>query len=52
MSYTVETINNCTKKLIFNFETLDLTTQINTEIEKKQSPSQSKGLEKEKHLLI
>ena len=36
MSYTIETINNCTKKLAFNFESLDLSSQIQTEIEKKQ----------------
>lgn len=48
MSYTVETINNCTKKLIFNFETLDLSTQIDTEIQKKQKTVSIKGFRKGK----
>ena len=48
MSYTVETINNCTKKLVFNFETLDLSTQIKTEIQKKQKTVSIKGFRKGK----
>ena len=28
MSYSVESINGCTKKLVFNFEGVDLSTQI------------------------
>ena len=28
MSYKVEEVNGCTKKIVFSFETLDLTTEI------------------------
>ena len=48
MSYTIETINNCTKKLAFNFESLDLSSQIQTEIEKKQKSVSIKGFRKGK----
>ncbi len=48
MSYIVETINNCTKKLTFNFETLDLSTQIDSEIQNKQKTVSIKGFRKGK----
>ena len=48
MSYTVETINGCTKKLVFNFETVDLSTQIESALKKKQSESNLKGFRKGK----
>ena len=48
MSYTIESINNCTKKFIFNYETLDLSVQIKTEVEKKQKSVAVKGFRKGK----
>ena len=36
MSYTIENVNKCTKKIIFNFETLDLSTEIKTAVVTKQ----------------
>ncbi|WP_127717694.1 trigger factor [Halobacteriovorax sp. HLS] len=48
MSYTVETINGCTKKLAFNFETLDLTSEIKTAIVQKQKTVSLKGFRKGK----
>jgi trigger factor len=48
MSYTVETINGCTKKIAFNFETLDLTSEIKTAIAQKQKTVSLKGFRKGK----
>jgi trigger factor len=48
MSYTVETINGCTKKIAFNFETLDLTAEIKTAIAQKQKTVSLKGFRKGK----
>ncbi len=43
MSYTVETLNGCTKKLLFNFETIDLTTEIKNAMVRKQRTVSLKG---------
>ncbi len=48
MSYTVETVNGCTKKLVFNFESLDLSKQIDEAVKKKQKESNLKGFRKGK----
>jgi trigger factor len=48
MSYSVENINKCTKKIIFNFETLDLTTEIKSAVAKKQKSVSLKGFRKGK----
>lgn len=48
MSYTVETINGCTRKIAFNFETLDLTSEIKTAIAQKQKSVSLKGFRKGK----
>lgn len=48
MSYTVETVNGCTKKIIFNFATLDLTNEIKTALVKKQKSANLKGFRKGK----
>ncbi len=48
MSYTVETINDCTKKLVFNFETLDLTAEIKKAVKQKQKTTSLKGFRKGK----
>ena len=48
MSYKVEDVNGCTKKIVFNFETLDLTTEIKAELTKKQKTVNMKGFRKGK----
>lgn len=48
MSYTVEDINTCTKKLVFNFESVDLTNQIDEALKKKQKTTSLKGFRKGK----
>lgn len=48
MSYSVESINGCTKKLVFNFEGVDLTTQIEQALKEKQKTSNLKGFRKGK----
>ncbi|TNF30983.1 MAG: trigger factor [Deltaproteobacteria bacterium] len=48
MSYTVEQINGCTKKIIFNFETLDLSTEIKNAVLAKQKTVSLKGFRKGK----
>lgn len=48
MSYVVETVNDCTKKLVFKFETLDLTSEIKTALVKKQKSVNLKGFRKGK----
>jgi trigger factor len=48
MSYKIEDVNGCTKKLVFNFETLDLTTEIKAEVTKKQKTVNMKGFRKGK----
>lgn len=48
MSYTVEDVNGCTKKIVFNFETLDLSAEIKAELVKKQKTVSLKGFRKGK----
>jgi trigger factor len=48
MSYSIEEINGCTKKLLFTFEGVDLTTQIETELKEKQKNANLKGFRKGK----
>jgi trigger factor len=48
MSYTVETLNGCTKKFVFNYEDVDLSNQVNQAINKKQKDSSLKGFRKGK----
>lgn len=48
MSYEVQAVNDCTKRLVFNFETLDLTTEIKAAVAKKQKTTNLKGFRKGK----
>jgi len=48
MSYTVENVNGCTKKFIFNFESLDLSEHIKKALVKKQKEVNLKGFRKGK----
>ena len=48
MSYTVESINGCTKKMVFTFDDVDLTTQIEASLKEKQKTSNLKGFRKGK----
>ena len=48
MSYSVESINGCTKKLVFSFEGVDLSTQIEEALKEKQRSSNLKGFRKGK----
>lgn len=48
MSYTVQEVNGCTKKLAFNFETLDLTKEIKVAVKEKQKTVNLKGFRKGK----
>lgn len=48
MSYTVESINDCTKKLIFNFNSIDLTKEIQSALNQKQQNTNLKGYRKGK----
>ncbi|MBT5093814.1 MAG: trigger factor family protein, partial [Halobacteriovoraceae bacterium] len=48
MSYSVESVNGCTKKIAFNFEALDLTTEIKAAVLKKQKSTNMKGFRKGK----
>jgi trigger factor len=48
MSYTIENVNGCTKKLIFNFDGVDLATQIDSVLKEKQQSSNLKGFRKGK----
>lgn len=48
MSYTVETVNGCTKKLVFNFDKVDLSEQIKAALVAKQQSSNLKGFRKGK----
>lgn len=48
MSYTVKNVNGCTKKLEFNFATLDLSKEIKAAVVKKQSTTNVKGFRKGK----
>lgn len=48
MSYTVKSVNGCTKKLEFNFATLDLSKEIKAAVVRKQSTTNMKGFRKGK----
>jgi trigger factor len=48
MSYTVKNVNGCTKKLEFNFATLDLSKEIKAAVVRKQSTTNIKGFRKGK----
>ena len=48
MSYTLESVNDCTRKLNFNFESVDLTKQIDEALAEKQKTSNLKGFRKGK----
>lgn len=48
MSYTVKSVNGCTKKIEFNFATLDLSKEIKQAVVKKQSTTNVKGFRKGK----
>lgn len=48
MSYTVKSVNGCTKKLEFNFATLDLSKEIKAAVVRKQSTTNVKGFRKGK----
>jgi trigger factor len=43
MSYTIQNVNGCTKKLIFNFDKVDLTKEIKEALVNKQKTSNLKG---------
>lgn len=48
MSYTVEHINGCTKKFVFNFESVDLTGEVESAVKDKQKDVALKGFRKGK----
>ncbi len=48
MSYSIENINGCTKKLSFEFEKLDLSDQIQKAVKEKQKTANLKGFRKGK----
>lgn len=48
MSYTIQDVNGCTKKLIFNFEQVDLSKEIKEALVAKQQNSNLKGFRKGK----
>ena len=48
MSYTVKNVNGCTRKIEFNFATLDLSKEIKAAVVKKQSSTNIKGFRKGK----
>jgi trigger factor len=48
MSYTIQNVNSCTKKLVFNFEQVDLSKQIKEALIAKQQNSNLKGFRKGK----
>lgn len=48
MSYTVESVNGCTKKLVFNFDKVDLSKEIKEALVAKQQNSNLKGFRKGK----
>ncbi|MBL6989381.1 MAG: trigger factor [Bacteriovoracaceae bacterium] len=48
MSYTVENVNNCTKKFIFNLDTAELMVEINSALNEKKKTVQVKGFRKGK----
>lgn len=48
MSCTVETVNGCTKKLVFNLDNVDLSTEVESALAKKRSEANIKGFRKGK----
>lgn len=48
MSYTIENVNSCTKKLVFNFDKVDLSKEIKEALLAKQATSNLKGFRKGK----
>jgi len=48
MSYTIQNVNGCTKKLIFNFDKVDLSKEIKAALMAKQANSNLKGFRKGK----
>ncbi|MDO9183567.1 MAG: trigger factor [Bacteriovorax sp.] len=48
MSYTVKSVNGCTRKIEFNFATLDLSKEIKAAVVKKQTTTNIKGFRKGK----
>lgn len=48
MNYKLESVNSCTRKLLFQFENLDLSTEIKREVLNKQKNSNLKGFRKGK----
>jgi trigger factor len=48
MAYKVERVNDCTRKLVFNFETIDLTKDIQKALLEKQKNANLKGFRKGK----
>jgi trigger factor len=48
MSYTVQNVNGCTKKLVFNFDKVDLSQQIKEALVAKQRSANLKGFRKGK----
>ncbi|MBY0414949.1 MAG: trigger factor family protein, partial [Bdellovibrionales bacterium] len=48
MTYTVKSVNGCTKKIEFNFATLDLTKEIKAAVVRKQGTTNIKGFRKGK----
>lgn len=48
MSYTIENVNGCTKKLVFNFDEVDLSKEIKAAVIAKQADSNLKGFRKGK----
>jgi trigger factor len=48
MSYTIQEVNGCTKKFVFNFEKVDLSKEIKAAVLAKQADSNLKGFRKGK----
>ena len=48
MSYQIEDVNGCTKKLVFTFDNVDLTSQIEVALKDKQKSANLKGFRKGK----
>lgn len=48
MAYTVEQVNGCTKKLKFNFDDVDLSSQIQSALKERQKSANLKGFRKGK----
>jgi|APGre2960657468_1045069.scaffolds.fasta_scaffold03285_4 trigger factor len=48
MSYTLQTVNDCTKKFVFNYEKVDLSKEIKAAVLAKQADSNLKGFRKGK----